>query len=161
MRAWDTPIFSYSPDLPHPVTGMDENELSRERLRFEGFDHDTSPSGRARVRVMLARRAESWSGESAGLTTREGAGRAAALATLLAAKAATGQRLEAELVGIKLVRAFDSWIVVTALRARTPERTYRLIGSSEAPGEDTTRGAVLSALDALNRVLERYISEGT
>ena len=56
MRAWDTPIFSSSPDLPQPVTGMDKNELSRERLRFEGFDHDTSPSGRARVRVVLARR---------------------------------------------------------------------------------------------------------
>ena len=31
------------------------------------------------------------------------------------------------------------------------------IGSSEAPGEDTARGAVLSVLDAVNRVLEKYM----
>jgi hypothetical protein len=136
---------------------MDKPEFSRERLRFEEFDHQISASGKARVRVVLADREVSYAGEAVGVETREGAGRAAALATLAAAKAATGHRFDADLVGIKLVRAFDSWIVVTALRAHTPDRTYRLIGSSEAPGEDTTRGAVLSVLDAVNRVLERYI----
>ena len=94
-----------------------------------------------------------------GLETREGAGRAAALATLLAAQAATGGRFSAELVGIKLVRAFDAWIVITALRARTQERSYSLLGSSGAPGEDTTRGAVLSILDAVNRVLGKHTGE--
>jgi len=64
-----------------------------------------------------------------------------------------------EFVGIKLVRAFDSWIVVTALRGRSSERSYRLLGSAEAPGEDTARGAVLSVLDAVNRVMEKYITE--
>ena len=60
----------------------------------------------------------------------------------------------------QLVRAFDAWIVITALRAQSSERAYRLLGSSEAPGEDTARGAVLSILDAVNRVLEKYMQRG-
>ena len=134
------------------------NQFSRERLRFAEFDHQISASGKARVRVVLADREVAFTGEAVGVETREGAARAAALATLAAAKAATGQRFDADLIGVKLVRAFDAWIVVTALRAHTPDRTYRLIGSAEAPGEDTTRGAVLSVLDAMNRVLDRFIS---
>ena len=133
------------------------DQFSHERVRFEEFDHQISASGRARVRVVLSDRDQSFAGEAAGVETREGSGRAAALATLAAAKAASGDRVDADLVGIKLVRAFDAWIIITALRAHTPDRTYRLIGSSEAPGEDTARGAVLSVLDALNRVLERHM----
>ena len=98
-------------------------------------------------------------GESTGVATREGAGRTAALAAIAAAQEATEGRFVTEFVGIKLVRAFDSWIVVTALRGRSSERSYRLLGSAEAPGEDTARGAVLSVLDAVNRVMEKYITE--
>ena len=136
---------------------MDQDDFTRERFRFEEFDHETSANGRARVRVVLSGRGATFSGEASGVETREGSGRAAALATLAAAKAATEDRFDADLVGIKMVRAFDAWIVITALRAHAPDRTYRLIGSSEAPGEDTARGAVLSILDAVNRVLEKYM----
>ena len=136
---------------------MEQDDSPRERVRFEEFDHQTSPNGRARVRVVLAGRSASYAGDATGVETREGASRAAALATLAAAKAATGDRFDADLIGIKLVRAFDAWIVITALRTHAPDRTYRLIGSSEAPGEDTARGAVLSVLDAVNRVLEKYM----
>lgn len=127
-----------------------------ERVRFEEFEHQTSQSGRARVRVVLAWGERSFTGEATGVETREGAGRTAAVAAIAAVEAVTGGRMRAELVGIKLVRAFDAWIVITALRAEAPDRSYRLIGSSEAPGEDIARGAVLSVLDALNRVLEKY-----
>jgi hypothetical protein len=136
---------------------MDQDDLTGERVRFAEFDHTISPNGRARVRVVLASRGQSFTGEATGVETREGSGRAAALATLSAAKAISDDRFDADLIGIKMVRAFDAWIVVTALRAHAPDRTYRLIGSSEAPGEDTARGAVLSVLDAVNRVLEKYI----
>jgi hypothetical protein len=138
---------------------MDQDEFTRERVRFEEFDHQTSPNGRARVRVVISGRGATFSGEASGVETREGSGRAAALATLAAAKAATEDRFDADLVGLKMVRAFDVWIVITALRAHAPDRTYRLIGSSEAPGEDTARGAVLSILDAVNRVLEKYMAD--
>ena len=130
-----------------------------ERLRFEEFDHQSSQNGKARVRVVLTWGEQRFTGEATGVETREGAGRAAALAAIAAAEAVTEGRLKTELVGIKLVRAFDSWIVITSLRAQSTGRSYRLLGSSEAPGEDTTRGAVLSILDAVNRVLEKYMVE--
>ncbi len=137
---------------------MEQAELRRERLSFEEFDHQTSQNGRALVHVVLSRRGARFGAEAAGVETREGSGRAAALAALAAAKAATGGRFAADLIGLKLVRAFDAWIVITALRAHAADQSYRLIGSSEAPGEDTARGAVLSVLDAVNRVLEKYMS---
>ena len=138
---------------------MDQEQPRRERLRFEEFDHQTSHNGRARVRVVLMRGEHRFTGESIGVETREGAGRTAAQAAILAAEAGTEGRFKAELTGMKLVRAFDAWIVITALRARSSERSYRLIGSAEAPGEDTARGAVASVLDAFNRVLGKYLPE--
>ena len=136
-----------------------EEEIIGGRLRFEEFDHQASQNGRARVRVVLVRGEQRFTGESTGIETREGACRTAALAAIAAAEAVTEGRLVAELTGIKLVRAFDAWIVITALRAHSANREYRLLGSSEAPGEDTTRGGVLSILDAVNRVLEKYLPE--
>jgi hypothetical protein len=138
---------------------MDQEQPRAERLRFEEFDHQTSQNGRARVRVVMVWGDRRFTGEATGVETREGSGRTAALAALAAASAATQGRFSADLVGIKLVRAFDAWIVITALKGRSSDRAYRLLGSSEAPGEDTTRGAVLSILDALNRVLPRYLEE--
>ena len=138
---------------------MDPEQPRPERLRFEEFDHQTSQNGKARVRVVLMWGERRFTGEATGVETREGAGRTAALAAIAAAQAVTEGRLTAELVGIKLVRAFDAWIVITAMRAQSAERSYRLLGSSEAPGEDTARGAVLSVLDGVNRVLEKYTQD--
>jgi hypothetical protein len=141
---------------------MNNNDQQRrERLRFEEFDHQASQNSRARVKVVLTRQGERFTGEATGVETREGASRTAALAAIAAASAATGGRFSAELMGIKLVRAFDSWIVITALRANSSDESYRLLGSSEAPGDDTTRGAVLSVLDAVNRVLQKYLTVDT
>ena len=134
-------------------------EIPGGRLRFEEFDHQASQNGRARVRVVLRRGDQRFTGECTGIETREGASRTAALAAIAAAEAVSEGRFTAELTGIKLVRAFDAWIVITALRAHSANREYRLLGSSEAPGEDTTRGAVYSVLDAVNRVLEKYMPE--
>ena len=138
---------------------MDLDQPRPERLRFEEFDQQTSRNGRILVRVVLMRGEDSFTGESTGVGTREGAARTATLAAITAAKNATEGRFKAEFVGIKLVRAFDSWIVVTALRGQSSEKSYLLLGSAEAPGEDTARGAVLSVLDAVNRVMEKYIAE--
>ena len=109
---------------------MDSDQPRPERLRFEEFAHKISQNGEARVRVVLMWGEQRFTGEATGVETREGAGRTAALAALAAAEAVTEGRLSAELVGIKLVRAFDSWIVITALRAHSSERSYRLLGSS-------------------------------
>ena len=137
---------------------MTSEPPKRERLRFEEFEHQTSPNSRSRVRVVMTIRGARYTGEATGVETREGASRTAAQAAIAAASVASGGRFNAELMGIKLVRAFDAWIVIIALRASSSERTYRLLGSCEAPGDDTTRGAVLSVLDAVNRVLEKYLT---
>ena len=42
---------------------------------------------------------------------------------------------------------------VVSLRGRAGEERYQLLGSFAAPDEDVARGAVLSVLDATNRVL--------
>ena len=153
MGRWDLRVHG----LGLYIGGMIQEPAQRERLRFEEFDHQASQNSRTRVRVVLTHHGERFTGEATGVETREGASRTAAMAAIAAASAATGGRFSAELMGIKLVRAFDAWIVITALRAHTPDRAYRLIGCSEAPGEDTTRAAVQSVLDAFNRVVEKYI----
>jgi hypothetical protein len=63
-----------------------------------------------------------------------------------------------ELRGTRLVRAFDSLLVIVAVRARIRDRRVDLIGATVAPEDDVTRGAVRSFLDATNRLLERYAS---
>ena len=138
---------------------MDRDQPKPERLRFEEFDQQTSRNGRVLIRLVLMLGEDRFTGESTGVGTREGTGRTAAVAAIGAAQNASRGRFKAELVGMKLVRAFDSWIVVTALRGQSSERSYRLLGSAEAPGDDTARGAVLSVLDAVNRVMEKYIAE--
>jgi hypothetical protein len=71
-----------------------------------------------------------------------------------------GASIDLELRGIRLVRAFDALLVIVAVRARVADRRMDLIGATVAPGDDVTRGAVLSFLDATNRLVERYGSAG-
>lgn len=130
----------------------------RSRLRFETLERDSSPDGRCRITVSLE-----WSGglvfrgSAEGTTTLEGETRTAALATVRAAIEATEERLSLTLMGVKAIRAFDAWVVIVSVRAETDEKEYNLIGAYACPEAQTTRGAVLAALDASNRILERYM----
>src|SRR5687767_4512803 len=102
---------------PSYLLRMNQDQPQRaQRLRFEEFDHQTSQNGRARVRVVFVWDERRYTGEATGVETREGSGRTAALAAIAAASSATQGRFAADLVGIKLVRAFDAWIVITALK---------------------------------------------
>ena len=91
-----------------------------------------------------------------GNATPQGRALAGAEAALQAVVQAASAALELELRGTRLVRAFDSLLVIVAVRARILEQRVDLIGATVAPGDDVTRGAVLSFLDATNRLLERY-----
>lgn len=128
------------------------------RLRVARVERSPSPDGYARVSIVLDALGQSWVGEAQGVLTREGDLRTGAEATLKAVSAATGGRLRLGLVGIKAIRAFDSWIVVTSVEVRSPDRHYKLIGARTAEAEDMVRGAVLSILDAVNRVVELYLA---
>ena len=109
---------------------MSHPRHARGRLRFDAVHHEDFPNGHRRVRVTLEwPGGESYRGEAIGTQTTEGWLRACAQATLQAAQSAVQSQISLSLVGIKAVRAFDSWVIVSAVRAKTSERTYSLIGA--------------------------------
>jgi hypothetical protein len=61
-----------------------------------------------------------------------------------------------ELMGVKLVRAFDANVIIVSCSQRTA-RTTRLVGCYLAD-RDAVRGAALAVLNATNRVLGNYIT---
>lgn len=137
---------------------MDETPVRRTRLRFDELDLESFQDGRCRLRIRLVGPdGETFSGEASGTETLVGSLRTAAQATLQAAEAATGGRLTLSLVGIKAVRAFDSWVIIGAVRAESEQRTYGLLGAETAADGDTVTAAVRTILDATNRVLEKYV----
>lgn len=127
------------------------------RLRLLRVERVPSPDGYARARVALEWNGERHVGEAQGVLTREGDLRTGAEATLKAVTAATGGRLRLGLIGIKAVRAFDSWIVICSVEARGGERHWKLIGARSTDAEDMVRGAATAILDALNRVVELHL----
>lgn len=144
-----------SPPTRSPA--LSDPSASGSRLRVARIERSPSPDGYATVRVGLDLRGERHVGESQGVLTREGDLRSGAQATLRAVASATEGDLRLNLLGIKAVRAFDSWIVITSIDARAEDKQYKLIGARTAEAEDMVHGAVLSVLDALNRVVELHL----
>lgn len=134
---------------------MDER---RTRLRFEEFLLERSPDGRCRAEVRMAwigvRR---FIGEARGIQTMEGEIRASAEAALAAVAQAAGGRIDLNLRGAKAFRAFDAWMVVVSVNARSAEESRRLWGSVPCTDENTGRAAVLAILDSTNRLLEKFL----
>ncbi len=134
---------------------MDER---RTRLRFEEFLLERFPDGRCRSEVRLAwKGARRFIGEARGTQTMEGEIRASAEAALVAVAQATGGRLDLKLRGAKAFRAFDAWMVVVSVNARSTEESRRLWGSVPCTDENTGRSAVLAVLDSTNRLLEKFL----
>ena len=116
----------------------ENNETPRGRLRFMGLEF--LPGG------------------ASGVATREGDLRMGANASLATIRALAGDAVEAELVGVKAVRAFDAWVVIASVRAQALGRDYRLLGAKAVDDQaDLTRGAAIAVLDSLNRVLEKAV----
>jgi hypothetical protein len=134
---------------------MDER---RTRLRFEEFLLERSPDGRCRAEVRMAWTGDRrFIGEARGIQTMEGEIRASAEAALAAVAQSTGGRVEFSLRGAKAFRAFDAWMVVVSVSARSAEEERRLWGAFPCTDENTGRAAVLAILDSTNRLLERYL----
>lgn len=127
------------------------------RLRIARVDYQPGSDGRGDVRVVLEFDGRQSSGVGRGLMTREGDLRMGAEATLQAVAASTDDQLDPDLVGIKAVRAFDSWLVIVSVEVNDDGRRLRLLGAETAEKDDLARGAVLAVLDALNRILERHL----
>ena len=62
-------------------------------------------------------------------------------------------------MGVKAVRAFDGWVVVTRINGRAGADNYRLLGAAPCEEEHDLPGAAVKAvLNASNRVMELPIS---
>jgi len=130
----------------------------RTRLRLHSLDRDAFPDGRCKVRVVLEWTEERFfRGEAEGTLTLQGEIRAASAAALDAASRATEDRLSLELMGVKSIRAFDRRVVIVSVRGRSADSSYDLIGAKACPESRTTRAAVIASLDAVNRILSRYL----
>jgi len=135
----------------------------RARLKFDTLEHVTMPDGSGRVSVRLERAGDFYEGTVACLETQQGVIKAASQAALQATLASTGEVSESgvslEVVGVKAVRAFDGWVVVTRVNGSADDETCRLLGAAPCEVEDDlTEAAVKAVLDASNRVLEQRVT---
>lgn len=135
----------------------------RSRLRFDSIDHVTTPDGSGRVSVRLEWRGRMYEGSVSCLETLQGIIKAASQATLSATLASSKARgsdgLNLEVVGVKAVRAFDGWVVVTRINGSAGEERLRLLGAAPCEGEDDLpEAAVKAVLNASNRVMEQRIA---
>ena len=138
---------------------MPQVELPRQRLRFDRILHKSAPDGRCLVGVRLEWCGRMLEASSEGLETLHGRIRASAAATLEAALAAAGKRMDLEILGVKAVRAFDGWVVVVRVVGEIGGREFRLLGSASCEDEGgLAQAAAHSVLDATNRLLERYVA---
>lgn len=132
----------------------------RTRLKFDSLEHVTMPDGSGRVSVRLEWAGDLYEGTVACLETQQGVIKAASQAALQATLASTGEVSESgvslEVVGVKAVRAFDGWVVVTRVNGSADDETCRLLGAAPCEAEDDLpEAAVKAVLDASNRVLEQ------
>jgi hypothetical protein len=100
------------------------------------------------------------------LETQQGVIKAASQAALRATLASRSDgngsgpgRIDLEVVGVKAVRAFDGWVVVTRINGSKGEERLRLLGAAPCEGEDDLpEAAVKAVLNASNRVMEQRIA---
>jgi hypothetical protein len=154
------PAVSTSPDRAPgaPRAQSTPAALRRERLRFTGFSYERSPAGRVSCQVTLEwAPGESVAGRAEGQASPAGDSRLGAEAAIRALEAFTERKISFELVGVKVVRAFDANVVIASLIQHGDEGPERLLGCYLADG-DMVRGAALAVLNATNRVLGNFIS---
>jgi hypothetical protein len=130
----------------------------RERLNFNSFTFTRSPAGRCVVQVELEYDGKRFVGKTEGQSSPIGDLRLGAEAAMQAVEAFAQGGLGLELMGVKLVRAFDANVVIVSCTQRTARGT-RLVGCYLAD-RDAVRGSALAVLNATNRVLGNYLSSG-
>lgn len=142
---------------------METVKTVRSRLRFDSLEHVTTPDGSGRVSVRLEWAGESYEGTVSCLETQQGilkaASQAALIATLQSSLAMQDTPIDLEVVGVKAVRAFDGWVVVTRVNGRSNGDSLRLLGAAPCETEDDLPSAAVKAvLNASNRVIEARVS---
>lgn len=129
------------------------------RLRLVAVERDELSGSRIRLRVCLEGPRGDHATEAEGLDTPIMELRLAAEATLAAAGGALGDDAWLELVGVKLLHAFDSDVILIAVHTEDrPDR--KLVGAVPSDPNGRTEAAVKATLDAVNRVLEPRLAGG-
>jgi len=142
---------------------MDTINTVRSRLRFDSLEHVTTPDGSGRVSVRLEWGGDFYEGTVSCLETQQGVLKAASQAALSATLASTRElsedQIDMEVVGVKAVRAFDGWVVVTRINGKAGADALRLLGAAPCEAEDDLPGAAVKAvLNASNRVMEQMVA---
>ena len=142
---------------------MDTINTVRSRLRFDSLEHVTTPDGSGRVSVRLEWGGDFYEGTVSCLETQQGVLKAASQAALSATLASTLElskdQIDLEVVGVKAVRAFDGWVVVTRINGKAGPDPLRLLGAAPCEAEDDLPGAAVKAvLNASNRVMEQMVA---
>lgn len=127
-----------------------------ERLKFGSFTFTRSPAGRCIVQVELDYAGKRYVGKTEGQSSPIGDLRLGAEAAMQAVESFAQGALGLELMGVKLVRAFDANVVIVSCTQRSARAT-RLVGCYLAD-RDAVRGAALAVLNATNRVLGNYLA---
>jgi hypothetical protein len=127
------------------------------------LDHEVTPDGSGIVSVSLEWGGQTFEGSAPCLETLQGVIKAASEATLTATLACAGSGqldgLDLEVVGVKAVKAFDGWVVVTRINGKTSEERLRLLGAAPCEAEeDLPNAAVKAVLNASNRVMEQQVA---
>ena len=130
--------------------------IRRERLSFGSFTFTRAPSGRCVVQVDLEYDGKKYIGKCEGQSSPIGDLRLGAEAAMQAVESFAQGGLGLELMGVKLVRAFDANVVIVSCTQRSSPGT-RLVGCYLAD-RDAVRGSALAVLNATNRVLGNYLT---
>ena len=130
-----------------------DTDTPRGRLRLEEASSKAEQDGRITATVRLEWRGTAVEGVAEGLDTREGVLRLGADATVQAVGLLVKDGRAPELLGVKVVRAFGSWVAMACIRVEISGVDRDLLGARAMDNEDFVRGGAIAVLDALNRVL--------
>jgi hypothetical protein len=141
---------------PADAPQVEGTQSKSDRLRFGSFTFTRSPAGRVIAQVELEHEGKRFVGRAEGQSSPVGDLRLGAEAAMQAVELFAQGGLGLELMGVKLVRAFDANVVIVSCTQRTARET-RLVGCYLAD-RDAVRGSALAVLNATNRVLGNYLT---
>lgn len=143
---------------------MTEQRQDAPRLRFVSAEATKTPGSRIDVRVTLGLRLagarrdtaeRTFTGQASGVGDAILEPRLAVEATLAAIAEATDRPEPFRLIGIKVVAAFDTRVVLVCIRSRQGS-PRPLVGAVPSQG-DIARTAAMATLDATNRLVVQLL----
>jgi hypothetical protein len=132
--------------------------VRRGRLRFSRFRFERTQTARCSAEVELEwMPGEVAVGRADGMASPQGDLRTAAEATIRAIEQFTRYAATFDLLGVKLMRAFDASVVMVSVQAQTGDGPRRLLGC-HLSDDDPLRSVVVATLQATNRILGNAIA---